>query len=182
LKFQKQHSQIINNLQHFGFDASLLNALKALRASLWYQGHLNSINVYPVIVKLMKKKRIGRKVVRKVSRAAKIDAVVLDAKGEHSQEEVATVMNMHVKTLQRAKAKLKKDGDVEGGSNKRGPKGKLHYTVKNVGNLPLLRLSKLRFADIVGTCSNGLRGARLSAERVCIGIGRKVSRIDYDAH
>lgn len=90
----------------------------------------------------MKKKRIGRKVVRKVSRTAKLDAVILEAKGEHTQEEVATVMNMHVKTLQRAKAKLKEHGDVEGGTNKRGPKGKLHYNVKNVGNL-LYTLSKL---------------------------------------
>jgi hypothetical protein len=85
-------------------------------------------------------------------------------------------MNMHVRTLQRAKAKLKKHGDVEGGANKRGPKGKLHYNVKNVGNL-----SKLHFADIVGTSSDGLRGARFSAKRICLSIGRTVPRIDYDA-
>ena len=93
--------------------------------------------MYSGVVRSMKKKIVGRKVVRKVSRTAKIDAVVLEAKGQHIQEEVAAIMNMNVRMLQRAKAKLKKYGDVEGNTRKRGPKGKLHYNVKNIGNLHL---------------------------------------------
>ena len=70
--------------------------------------------MYSDIVRSMKKKIIGRKVVRKISQTAKLDAVVLEAKGQHTQKEVATVLNMDVRTLQRAKEKRKKHGDVEG--------------------------------------------------------------------
>ena len=92
---------------------------------------------------------------QKVPRSVKIDTVLLDAKGNNTQNEIANVMRIGKRTLQRAKQRIKQHGDVEGLAKQRGPKVKLHYNVKNVSILP----SKHCFADITGPSQDGFRGA-----------------------
>ena len=48
------------------------------------------------------------------------------------QANIAHVLSVSVKTVQRAKKKYQKYGDVEGGVKKRGPKGKLDSGMKDV--------------------------------------------------
>ena len=68
----------------------------------------------------------------KVPRTKKLTAVVLDAIGELNQSDIAKLVGINKKTLQRAKKKYKEHGDVEGGAKKRGVKPTLHYNMKNV--------------------------------------------------
>jgi transposase len=77
----------------------------------------------------------------KIDRKAKIHAVILDAQGQATQDEVATIMKMGKRTLQRAKQKFKTHGDVEGGTKKRGRPPTIHHSVRTVC---ILLLSALR--------------------------------------
>ena len=69
----------------------------------------------------------------KVSREAKLEAIVLDAsQPQLTQTTVAKVMHINKRTLQRAKKNFKEHGSVEAPPEKRGPKGKLHRNMKLV--------------------------------------------------
>ena len=68
---------------------------------------------------------------RKIDKAVKQDAITLAAQGK-TQDQASFSTNMSTRTLQRAKAKLIKHGDIEGGEQKRGPKGKLDDAMTNV--------------------------------------------------
>jgi len=58
----------------------------------------------------------------KVSRNKKHDALILNAKGVR-QTNIAASLGISVRTIQRAKARQCKYGDIEAGYKKRGPKG-----------------------------------------------------------
>ena len=51
---------------------------------------------------------------RKIDKAVKQDAITLAAQGK-TQDQASFSTNMSTRTLQRAKAKLIKHGDIEGG-------------------------------------------------------------------
>lgn len=74
------------------------------------------------------------------TRRNKLIAVALNAQGLN-QDTVCEVVDINKRSLQRAKSKFKKYGDVEGGAKKRGPKGKLHFNCKHV-------YSQLLFANM----------------------------------
>lgn len=56
------------------------------------------------------------------SRDLKHQAVVLTSQGR-KQTAVAQELGLSTRTIQRANAKLRLYGDIEGGAQKRGPKG-----------------------------------------------------------
>jgi transposase len=88
---------------------------------------------------------------QKIDRKVKMEAVILDSKGLATQDEVATIMKMGKRTLQRAKQKFKEHGDVEGGAKKRGRPPTIHHSVRMVcillsslhQNVPFLTLKAL---------------------------------------
>ena len=57
----------------------------------------------------------------KVSRAKKLDALILEAKG-HNLADITMSLSTSQSTIKRAKTKQKKYGDIEGGQGKRGRK------------------------------------------------------------
>jgi transposase len=67
----------------------------------------------------------------KVSRSKKHEAVILNAKGV-TQVDIATSLNISISTIQRAKARQHKYGDIEAGYQKRGPKDPFPPGVQNV--------------------------------------------------
>jgi hypothetical protein len=117
--------------------------LKAYRLLFGIYTALGSVNVYLALVNSMKTKKIDRTV--------KMQAVILDAKGQTTQDEVATIMKMGKRTLQRAKQKFKEHGDVEGGTKQRGRPPTIHHSVRRVCILLLGSLRQnLPFSDFVG--------------------------------
>jgi transposase len=67
----------------------------------------------------------------KLDRQVKNDALIMDAAGV-KQADIAVTLNVSIRTITRAKNKLKKYGDIEGGVQKRGPKSKLDSGMRNV--------------------------------------------------
>jgi transposase len=61
----------------------------------------------------------------KSTRDLKHEALVLTAQGR-KQTAVAQELGLSTRTIQRANEKLRLHGDIDGGAQKRGPKGKLH--------------------------------------------------------
>ena len=67
----------------------------------------------------------------KVSRQTKHDALELISRGISLPDAVDTFQASR-RTIQRADRRLKKYGDIEGGYQKRGPKGKIDYAMTMV--------------------------------------------------
>jgi transposase len=66
-----------------------------------------------------------------IAREIKHEALNLYKKGG-KQVKVADDMGISTRTIRRAKANLKKYGDIEGGKGKAGPKPKLSAQMENV--------------------------------------------------
>ena len=75
----------------------------------------------------------------KVARAVKHDALNMAAKGT-KQEDIADSLGICSRTIRRARSKLHKYGDIEGGKKKAGRKPKLTYQMENVSLLSLLQI------------------------------------------
>jgi len=60
----------------------------------------------------------------KLPRNVKLQCLELDAQG-HKQADIAATTGVSIATITRAKGKLKKYGDIEGGQKKRGPNPKM---------------------------------------------------------
>ena len=69
---------------------------------------------------------LGQKVAMrdKLPRNVKLQCLELDSQG-HKQADIAAATGVSVATITRAKGKLKKYGDIEGGEMKRGPNPKM---------------------------------------------------------
>lgn len=72
----------------------------------------------------------------KISRDAKFDGLILYAQG-HKRAAIAESLGISISTQQRAQRKLRTYGDIEGGVQKRGPKGKLDFGMLHVFSLYL---------------------------------------------
>ena len=66
-----------------------------------------------------------------ISRSVKHDAIIMTA-GGHKAADIAITLNVSLSTVKRAKGKLKKYGDVEGGKGKPGAPGKINALMENV--------------------------------------------------
>ena len=77
----------------------------------------------------------------KVSRATKLDALILEAKG-HNVIDIAVSLSISESTIKRARAKQKKYGDIEAGQSKRGRKSVFHTAVEDV-SFPVICSRKL---------------------------------------
>jgi transposase len=67
----------------------------------------------------------------KIPRIIKHDAIAL-GKGGRKQREVKDILGISISTIQRATYKLRDYGDIEGGTQKRGPKAKLSRDLEDV--------------------------------------------------
>jgi transposase len=67
----------------------------------------------------------------KVSRETKNKAISMGLDNK-KQEDIAMELGVSCKTIQRAKKKLVKHGDIEGGRRTRGPKPALDFHMMNV--------------------------------------------------
>jgi transposase len=69
----------------------------------------------------------------KIPRKVKIDAISMTSGSDKlSHPKIATTLGISIKTIQRAVKKEKEHGDVEGGVQKRGPKGKMDFGMQNI--------------------------------------------------
>ena len=68
---------------------------------------------------------------QKIPRSIKHDTIILGDEG-HTQDRIKHILDISVSTIQRAKHNLKEHGDVEGCSQKRGPKGKLDRYMEDI--------------------------------------------------
>jgi transposase len=66
-----------------------------------------------------------------IPRSIKHDAMIMVADG-HKADDIAITLNISISTVKRAKSKLKKHGDVEGGKGKPGAPGKINALMENV--------------------------------------------------
>ena len=66
-----------------------------------------------------------------IPRSIKHDAIIMAADG-HSNHDIAITLNISISMVKRAKSKLKKHGDVEGGKGKPGAPGKINALTENV--------------------------------------------------
>ena len=69
--------------------------------------------------------------INKVSRDVKHTALALEGEGIN-QEDVTQILNIGVRTIQRAKSRLIRHGNVEGGVQKVGRKPKLSPEIEEV--------------------------------------------------
>jgi transposase len=67
----------------------------------------------------------------KVPRELKHDAIALGNNG-YTQNQINDILGISVSTIQRTKYKLRDHGDIEGGTQKRGPKPKLSRDLEDV--------------------------------------------------
>jgi len=77
----------------------------------------------------------------KISRATKLDALILKARG-HNVADIAVSLSISESTIRRAEAKQKRYGDIEAGQGKRGRKPAFHSAVEDV-SFPVICSRKL---------------------------------------
>lgn len=70
----------------------------------------------------------------KITREVKHDALIMTAKGAN-QVDVAESLGISDRTIRRAKSKLRRYGDIEGGKKKPGRKQKITYPMEDVDSL-----------------------------------------------
>ena len=68
-----------------------------------------------------------------IPRSIKHDAIIMSAGGRKAAD-IAITLNVSLSTVTRAKSKLKKHGDVEGGKGKPGAPGKINALMENVSS------------------------------------------------
>lgn len=66
-----------------------------------------------------------------IPRAIKQESVILGAQGI-KQQDIAITLNISVDTIRRVAKRVRKYGDVEGGYQKSGPKGKIDHFMEEV--------------------------------------------------
>lgn len=97
----------------------------------------------------------------KISRRVKHKALVLTAKGK-KQKEVAASLGISARIIRRARSKMRRHGDIEGGRKKAGPIPKLSSKMEDV-----FQLLSLQLLIPVGTTSICAIIPKIISSRIC---------------